>query len=42
MYVQGIFEKLPFPSLHWITRKYTNALLWSDMDLGNLEWDLEF
>lgn len=42
MYVQGIFEKLPFPSLRWITRKYTNALLWSDMDLGNLEWDLEF
>lgn len=37
VYTQEIFKKLPFPSLHWISRKYTNALLWSDTDLGNFE-----
>lgn len=36
VYTQEIFKKVPFLSLHWISRKYTNALLWAD----NLEMGL--
>lgn len=42
VYIQEIFKKLPFPSLHWVTKKYTNELLWSDMDFGNLKLGLGF